>query len=69
MRSLTDGGCRQLRCAGECASFRADVPAVEVVHVVDAVDRADGGLDQFELQAARRAFEEDIQSLAHDAES
>src|SRR4029077_19363989 len=55
--------------AREGASFRADAPTVKVVHVVDAVDGADGGLDQFKLHAAGRALEQDIKCFADDAEA
>src|ERR1700680_196572 len=55
--------------AREGASFRADAPTVKVVHVVDAVDGADGGLDQFKLHAAGRALEQDVEGFADDAEA
>src|ERR1700722_1886070 len=55
--------------AGERVSLRADAPDVQIVNVVDAVDRTDGGCDTFQLQTAWRAFEQDIQSLTHDAVS
>src|SRR5579863_1584326 len=54
---------------GECASFRADAPDVEIVHVVDSLDGANGIFNQFEFHAARGAFEQDVQGLAHDAKA
>src|SRR5271165_738386 len=55
--------------AGEGAALRADAPAVEIVHVVDAFDGTDGVRDQLELNAPGGAFEQNIKALAHDAEA
>src|ERR1700722_6640661 len=53
--------------AGERTSLRPYTPAVEIVHVVDSFDRADRGLDFLQAHPPGRAFEQNIQRLAHDA--
>src|SRR5215831_174436 len=55
--------------AGEGAGFRSDAPDVQVVHVVDAFDFANGAFHVFDLETARRTFEQNVQRLAHDAEA
>src|SRR5450755_1088648 len=61
-RNVGDGN-----VAGQGAGFRSDVPDVQVVDVVDAFDGANRGCDAVDLNAARGAFEQDVQGLAHDA--
>ena len=55
--------------AGQSMGFRSDAPDVEIVNVVHSRDRADRQFDLLQLHAARRAFEQDVESLADDAES
>jgi len=54
---------------GERVSLRSDAPDVKIVHVIDSADGADGGLDLLQLHAARRAFQKNVERLAHDAEA
>src|SRR5438874_2518326 len=63
-RNVSDGD-----VAGESACLRPDVPHVQIVNIVHAVDLAHGGFDLLELDPAWRAFEQYVESLPHDAES
>src|ERR1700733_3449998 len=69
--SLTDGG-RNVGdgdMAGKRVRLRTNAPDMQVVNVVDAFDRAYGGCDPVQLHSPRSSFEQDIQSLAHNAVS
>ena len=59
------GNCNVAR---QCASFRADAPDVEIMNVVHAFNGSDRSLNALQLDAARRAFQQNIQSFADDAE-
>src|ERR1035438_9882505 len=54
--------------AGERMSIAADAPDVQIVDVVDSGDGANGGFDALQFHAARRAFEQDVEALADDAD-
>ena len=54
--------------AGEGVGVRAEGPDVKVVDVEDAFDGLHGLTDCGELEAARRAFEEDVEGFADDAD-
>ena len=49
--------------------LRSDVPHVQIVNIVHAIDPPHGGFDLLEFDPPRRAFEQDVEGLAHDAES
>lgn len=52
---------------GESEGLGAETPDMEIMDVHNAIDVFDGGADLCELDTARGAFEEDVQSFAHDA--
>ncbi len=51
------------------ARFRSDVPHVQIVNVVDSFDPPHGSLNLLEFDPSRRALEQNVERLAHDAES
>src|SRR6266496_2909167 len=51
------------------AGFRAKAPDVKIVNIVDALNIANGGFDAIKLHSSRRAFEKNVQGLAHNAEA
>src|SRR6202040_1899078 len=51
------------------ARLRADAPHVEIMNIIDAIDLAHGCFHEFQFYSARSAFEQDVQSLAHDPEA
>lgn len=53
----------------ERASLRAEVPDVQVVDIIDSLNFADGGFYALEFYSPGRAFEQDVQRLAHDTEA
>ena len=55
--------------AGERARLRTEAPDVKIVHVEDALDGFHAGADLRERTTARRAFEQDVEGLAHDADA
>ena len=55
--------------AGECARLRPDAPHVQVVNTIDAINPAHGGFYDFQFYPARSAFEQDVQSFAHNAKA
>src|SRR5208283_3519807 len=53
--------------AGQSAGLRAQAPNVQVVNVDHAVDGFHAGANLFERNAARHAFEKDVEGFADDA--
>src|ERR1700733_11872950 len=62
-RHFSDG---DVACEG--VRLRTEAPDMEIVHVENAVDRRHGLTDLSEFEVARRAFEQNIQRLANDAD-
>ena len=54
--------------AGEGVGVGAEAPDMQVVDVLDALDGSEGGTNLDEGDAAGRAFEEDVEGLAHDGD-
>src|ERR1700676_3249421 len=50
-------------------TLRADAPDVKIVDFIYSFDRPDGRLDLFQLHTPWRAFEQNVERLAHDAEA
>ena len=55
--------------AGERMAVRAEAPYVQIVDVDDAFDGFHAGADFTERNAARRAFEQDVEGFANDADA
>ena len=51
--------------AGESAALGADVPDVQVVNIVYAFDFAQRGFEDFEVESAGSAFEQNVERLAN----
>ena len=54
--------------AGERVALGTNTPHVQVMHVIDAFNFANGGFELIELHAPRRAFQQDVHGLAQDAD-
>ena len=63
-RNIGDGD-----MAGERSRFRSDAPHVQIVNIIHALNPAHRGFHPLQLDATRRAFQQDVQGFTNDAKA